>query len=126
MRRPNRRHAGLTGVLRGPFGLLWAGQTLGMLGDGVSRSPSPGSSPSNGSSLPCSGCCSAPASWRRLSWAPSSGSPAALRHCIVDGVPKAPRRIQWSTMQGGQAVIESMCRATPKMGMNGERTHTRQ
>jgi hypothetical protein len=24
-----------TGVLRGPFGILWAGQTISMLGDGI-------------------------------------------------------------------------------------------
>ncbi len=29
------QHAGLTGVLRGPFGLLWTGQTTSSLGDGV-------------------------------------------------------------------------------------------
>src|SRR5919197_101490 len=35
MRRPQPGDASLTGVLRGPFGLLWAGQSISMLGDGV-------------------------------------------------------------------------------------------
>jgi MFS family permease len=35
MRRPRPSDASLTGVLRGPFGLLWAGQSVSMLGDGV-------------------------------------------------------------------------------------------
>src|SRR6266540_6995515 len=32
---PPHRRTSLTGVLGGPFGLLWAGQTVSMLGDGV-------------------------------------------------------------------------------------------
>lgn len=35
MRRPPSTNASLTGNLRGPFGLLWAGQSVSMLGDGV-------------------------------------------------------------------------------------------
>jgi MFS family permease len=30
-----RQHVGLTAALRGPFGLLWAGQTVSLLGDGA-------------------------------------------------------------------------------------------
>ncbi len=35
MRRPRSSDASLTRALRGPFGLLWAGQSVSMLGDGV-------------------------------------------------------------------------------------------